>query len=411
MGDIHFKCTDCGQKIVTDATGAGQQTACPTCGTAIAVPPPDEARSQPAVGLSTHTQHPSQKSQVRPPPHSKGRFQDTLRYAWRGAMHWGSMGLMIGAFLGWPAIKAWFANQDPNAATAFTLQAGGTALAGAIIGALIGLLRSLGAAVTGTLGHPEESELPALIERSSSQIDEERLGAVLQLYRLVDAHKVTDNNSQRLAVRAFAQSLKHFGLKNHKLAAGLAEALATPDLYTDPATHKEILPALPVLLDMQKANLSDLGTNDTMGVILNVKAVIDRAFPSQSSHPDVVKSAEPTLVGAEGLEELVQELTPRLAGDGDRVTVSRILANVGPKAAPATELLVRCLSDKTLETAGAINCAIALGRIGPAALPALPALTAVVSSKPTAWKFLAGDRCSTLKPYAEKAIAQISVPA
>src|SRR6266850_7021821 len=39
FGDIHFNCPSCGQRIVTDAASAGQQTPCPTCATTITVPP------------------------------------------------------------------------------------------------------------------------------------------------------------------------------------------------------------------------------------------------------------------------------------------------------------------------------------------------------------------------------------
>ena len=42
-GDIHFQCGKCGQRLVTDASAAGQSIQCPSCETEIVIPKADES--------------------------------------------------------------------------------------------------------------------------------------------------------------------------------------------------------------------------------------------------------------------------------------------------------------------------------------------------------------------------------
>ena len=66
--DIVFNCANCQQELAIDAAEAGSELQCPTCGTALTVPAPTEANTQPGASAPPPSATPPPTPQPAPPP-------------------------------------------------------------------------------------------------------------------------------------------------------------------------------------------------------------------------------------------------------------------------------------------------------------------------------------------------------
>ena len=414
MSDIKFNCAYCGQHVSIDEAGRGCQVDCPNCQRGIIVPDgesvstPQERHEATGADSARTTGARTTVNVSRPPAQliQKEKLRDLWSYISRGAAKWGSVGLTFGVLASWQFLKTMFT--DPNAATIFCVRAGSLAAGGAIVGAVLGLFKGLGAAATGTLGHADEAELPSLLDRSTSDNQNERLLALAHLEKLLEAGKITNKDQKRRVVRAFARAINELGPRDEKIAFACIVALAHEVLYAqDPQAVCEIVPALPYLLDVPKMNFSKLSTNETLTAINYTNGIIHRVAP-KPPQPPINELPPPSLAGAPGLDHLVQEVLIRMRQSKDiRDDAIGILANVGPSAAPACKELAAALAHGGKELQTAQNCVIALARIGPAAVEALPALEALVPKTPETWKARWFGTRKELTVYAELAIARI----
>lgn len=416
MSDIKFNCPNCGQHISIDEAGRGYQVDCPNCRKAITVPSTtgycgesisatQERHEATGTGgaQATGTRPTASVSIPASPTEAKEKLKDLLSHISRGAAKWGSIGLTLGVIYSLPFLKTFFT--DPSA---FSIRAGSMAVGGVIVGAVLGLFKGLGAAATGTLGHADEAELPSILGRSLSGNRDERLLALAQIEKLLEAGKISDKDQKRLVLRAFARALSDCGTGEARIALGCIVAMAHEVLYADdPQAVHELVPALPNLLDTKKMDFSKLSSDDFFTVVNYTNGIIHRVAPPPLQ-PPIKELPPPTLAGAPGLDHLVQEVLIRMRQSDDiRGDAIGILANVGSSAAPACKELAAALAHGGKELQTAQNCIIALARIGPAAAEALPVLEALVPQNPDSLKTRWFGTRNELTFYAKLAIAQI----
>lgn len=77
--DIIFKCPACHQQLEVDAAASGQQIACPACGKAITIPPPDASNMK--VGIAAHSSAAAKEEKHFAVPVTEGPVEALIKKA------------------------------------------------------------------------------------------------------------------------------------------------------------------------------------------------------------------------------------------------------------------------------------------------------------------------------------------